>query len=174
MGKIFTLDATTIQIMADAIDDMIFYLGKDCKLVYPPKITPCVNCVQDPIGTKSKNIYLHGGPYPFPQGSICPLCDGEGGTRAEEISEIVRFIIHWNPKTYQNIRLDNVRLAAGVLKIKGYLSDFPKLRACSYMIPHIDIAAYQNYRFRLSSEPVSGGNIVQGRYFTALLDRVPS
>lgn len=172
MGQIFSLDPAVISTMASAIDDLILYLGKECKVVYPPKIIACVNCLVDPIGKKSKNIYLSGGPVPFPQGSICPVCDGAGGTLASETFDIVQVILHWQPREFGGVKLDNVRLAKGVIKIKGYLSDLPKFQRCSYMIPHINIDAFLHYRFRLSSEPVSNGNIVQARYFSALFDRI--
>jgi hypothetical protein len=70
-----------------------------------------------------------------------------------------------------NTKLDNVRLNNGVISIKGHIADMPKISRMSYFVPHIEIADYANYRFRLSSEPISQGNIVQGKFFTALLDR---
>lgn len=172
MGQIFTLEDDVVQIMEFALNDLVLYLGKNCKVVYPPKMTPCANCVFDPIGNKSKNVYLHGGPMPFPFGSICPLCEGVGGLAGEEVSEVIRVIVHWNPKKYMNVKLDNVRLNNGVISIKGHIADMPKISRMSYFIPHIEIDGYANYRFRLVSEPISQGNIVQGRFFTALLERV--
>lgn len=172
MGQVFTLDQSIINTMEFAINDLILYLGKNCKVVYAPIMVPCVNCVFDQIGNKSKNIYLHGGPIAFPMGSICPLCDGAGQTFAEEVSEIIRVIVHWNPKKYMNVKLDNMRIADGLISIKGHISDMPKISQMSYFIPHIELAGYANYRFRLTSEPISQGNIVQGKFFTALLERV--
>ena len=78
MGKLFTLSDDVKKIAQDAIDDLIDQLGKDCLLVYPPLPSACVNCVIDPIGNKSSNHWTSGGPMPFPNGSICPLCDGRG------------------------------------------------------------------------------------------------
>lgn len=174
MGQIFTLEQAVVDTTEKALNDLILYLGKDCKVVYPPKITPCSNCVRDTIGNKSKNIYLHGGPLPFPNNTICPVCGGSGSTSAEETSEIVHLIVTWNPKKYMNIKLDNIRLNDGVIQIKGKIADMPKIQRMSYLIPHIAIDAYGHYRFRLSGEPISPGNIVQGKFFTALLDRIKS
>lgn len=173
MGQIFTLDAGTIQIMEYAINDIILYLGKQCKIVYPPKTVPCGNCLRDASG-KSRNIYLHGGPVPFPSNSICPLCGGSGSSKEEEVTEIVQVIINWNPKEWMNIKLDQTRLANGVLHVKGHIGDMPKFMRMSYMVPDIKIAAYADYRFQLKGEPWSGGNIVQGKFFECLLDRSPS
>lgn len=174
MGQIFTLDPEVVTIMEYAINDLILYLGKNCKVVYPAKMTPCNNCLRDPIGGKSKNIYTHGGPMPFPFGSICPLCEGAGGLAGEEVSEIIRVIVHWNPKKYMNTQIDNLRLKNGVISIKGHIDDMPKISMMEYFIPHVELAGYGDYRFRLSSEPISQGNIVQGAFFTALMDRIPS
>lgn len=174
MGQVFTLEEDVIQIMEFAINDLILYLGKNCKIVYPPRMVSCENCEFDPIGNKSKNIYTHGGPISFPFGSICPVCEGAGRLAAEEVSEVVRVIVHWNPKKYMNTKVDNLRLKNGVISIKGHIIDMPKISMMEYFIPHIEIAGYGDYRFRLSSEPISQGNIVQGKFFTALLDRVAS
>jgi hypothetical protein len=173
MGQIFTLQPSVIQTMEFALNDLILYLGKDCRVYYPPKITPCNNCVRDTIGNKSRNIYLHGGPMPFQMNTLCPVCGGAGSTTAEETFEVIHVIVHWNTKKYMNIKLDNVRLAQGVIKIKGHIVDLPKIQAMSYFVPHTDIDAYGHYKFRLAAEPVSQGNIVQGKFFTALMDRIP-
>ncbi len=171
MGRIFTLQQSIIDIMDAALGDLILYLGKNCRIVYPPVITPCTNCLRDSIGNKSKNIYLHGGPFPFPQGSICPVCDGTGSTRAEEVTEVTRFIVTWSPKKFNDAPVDPARIAKGVIEIKGYIIDMPKISRMSYLVPHIDIEGYAHYRFRLVGEPISPGNIVQGKYFVALLER---
>lgn len=174
MGEIFTLDDDVVDIMRMAISDLILYLGKNCKVVYPPRMVRCDNCVYDPIGKKSKNVYSNGGPIAFPYGSICPVCGGAGMTAAEIHEEIIRVIVHWNPKKYLNTKLDNVRLANGVISIKGHIDDMPKIRKMDYFVPHIELEGYGDFKFRLSGEPVSQGNIVQGKFFTGLLDRVPS
>jgi len=172
MGQIFSLDPKVTQTMEFALNDLILYLGKDCKIFYPPKITLCTNCVRDTIGNKSKNIYLHGGPMPFPQNTICPMCGGTGSSKEDAVFEIIHVIVHWNTKKYMNVKLDNVRLAQGTIKIKGHIADLPKIQRMDYFVPHVDIDAYGHYKFRLAAEPISQGNIVQGKFFTALLDRI--
>jgi hypothetical protein len=172
MGVIFTLDPNIVATMNSAISDLLLYLGKDCRIAYAPKIIPCANCLRDPIGNKSKNIYLHGGPVPFPQGSICPICDGAGGTSAAEVTEILHLIVNWNPKVWNNTKVDNLRLSGDVLHIKGHIVDMPKIKRMDYLVPHIQIEAYSRMKFRLASDVISPGNIVQGQYFSCLLSRV--
>ena len=81
-------------------------------------------------------------------------------------------IVHWNPKKYMNAKIDNVRFKNGAISLKGHIADMPKISKMEYFIPHIEIDGYADYRFRLVSEPISQGNIVQGKFFTALLERV--
>ena len=47
-----------------------------CTLMYGGKFATCSNCIYDPIGKKSANRYLSGGPIPFNNGQICPFCHG--------------------------------------------------------------------------------------------------
>ena len=64
MGKIFTLSDDIKSVVTDALDDLITELGKDCRLVYPPRFVPCGNCIYDPIAGKSSNHWKSGGPIP--------------------------------------------------------------------------------------------------------------
>ena len=42
------------------------------------KYEDCSNCVYDPIGRKSSNKFQTGGPVPFRNGGVCPVCSGNG------------------------------------------------------------------------------------------------
>lgn len=171
MANIFEIDDSLRRVMQNAQDDLIDQLGKDCRLHYPPIMMQCNNCILDPIGRKSSNRYLHGGPIPFQNGSICPSCGG-AGMKAREQTEIVNLLIQWKPKEFKPVGVDDLRIPDGTLRAKGYITDMPKVMKCSYMVPHIDIEAYARYRFRLSGDPYSPQNIVQGRYFVSYWVRV--
>lgn len=164
MGKIFTLSNDVKAIAQQAIDDLIDQLGKDCRLIYPPRMVPCANCVFDPVGKKSSNHWLNGGPVPFPGGTACPLCDGKG-LRAEEVFETVRLLVAWNPKNWFIKQMPpNLQVADGVIQTKGFLSDAPKMLQAREMIVETPIEAFRRYRFVLAGEPVDASNIIQGRY----------
>jgi len=171
MGKIFTLDADVKNIIRDAIDDLILELGKDCLLVYPPKMTLCVNCVSDPIGHKPSNRWKNGGPMRFPLGSLCPLCNGEG-RRAEEVTETLRFLCEWDPKKFlKPVQGVDLRVPYGMCQTKGYLTDLPKVLRCDHMILQNNISGVLRLKYKLAGEPGDYSNIIQGRYFVATWER---
>lgn len=170
MGKIFTLTDDIKQIARDAIDDLIDELGKDCTLLYPPKTVHCANCVFDPIGKKSSGRYLTGGPVFFPVGSLCPLCNG-AGTRAEQVSEVVRFLCAWTPQDFYMPVPRGITVPEGRIQTKGYMTDFPKVMQCVEMIVENPLEPVLRARFKLVGEPVDRSNIIQGRYFVARWER---
>ena len=76
-----------------------------CTLDYGvTKYENCANCVFDPIGRKSANRFLDGGPIPFPFGGICPLCNG-AGKKPVVSSENVHLAVIFDP--FFNLR-DNL------------------------------------------------------------------
>lgn len=170
--SIMELEDSDIQFVSDGIDELIDLLGKDCVLVYPPQIQQCANCVLDPIGKKSRNIYLNGGPMPFLMGSVCPLCYGEG-YKSIEISETVKMIIETKSLPYDKYNnLSAVRLPRGTITSLCYITYLPKIKTCSYMVPHTQIEGFGNTVYRLSGDVISDGNIVKGRYCTANWERM--
>lgn len=169
MGNIFTLTEDIKKIARDSIDDLINQLGKDCRLVYPPVMTPCGNCVYDAIGQKSSNRYLHGGPIPFSFGT-CPMCNG-AGFRAENSTEIIKMLCTIEPKNWF-IPVANVRIPDCDLQTKGYLSQVTKVLQCTEMIIQPQIEASLRQKFKLASAPTDVGNIIQGRYFVAMWTRI--
>ncbi len=171
MGKIFSLDADVKGIITDALDDLISELGKDCRIVYPPKMVLCANCVSDPIGHKPSNRWKTGGPTQFSLGSLCPMCNGDG-RRAEEVTEILRFLCEWDPKRFfKPLRNLDVRLPMGICQTKGYLADLPKVLRCDHMVLQVPIEGTLRLTYKLSGEPGDYSNIIQGRYFVATWER---
>jgi hypothetical protein len=54
---------------------------------------------------------------------------------------------------------------------KGYVTDLPKVVRCDAAI--IDVNAdYVGNKFILKAQPITAGNIVKNRYFTAIWERV--
>lgn len=176
MPDLFTLTNDVKAITANAIDSLINQLGKACKLIYPPKMVPCGNCIADNVGMKSSNRWLSGGPLPFPDGSLCPLCNGKG-FEAQEISESIKLLVTWNPKKFDYPLLQEkpgvqlVEVPAGTIQTKGFLSDMPRILQSRQLIVQTDIEGMNRYRFFLWGEPVDVSNIVQARYCVALWSR---
>ena len=151
-----------------AVGDLIDQLGKDCKLFYPPKTVSCSNCAFDSIGRKSANRYLHGGPIPFPDGAMCPMCNG-AGLHAKEISDTITLLLYWSPKEWVDIGIQ-VAVPDGVVQTKGRIADLPKIKRANYILLHSDMEGYQHYRYQLMGEPVPQG-LKQTKFFIAMWKR---
>ncbi len=168
MGQLFSLDEATRATITQALDDIISEFGKQCRLVYLPRWQHCDNCVFDPIGQKSANRFRTGGPLPFPNGTTCPLCNGTGGHRSGEASEVVQLKVEWEPRKfwYPVPGLD-IRVNHSVCQSKGLVDVLPKVQQCDHMVVQLPIQGTIEARFRLLGQPIMPGNIIQGRYFVA-------
>lgn len=169
MGKIFTLTNDIKQIASDAIDDLIDQLGKQCRLVYSGIKTDCPNCIFDPQSKKSTGIYKAGGPRPFPNRTICPVCRGAGQIDTTS-TEVVTLLCNWNPRDFYIFPI-NIEQPHSMVQTKGYIKDLPKILRARKMVLEIPIEPYTRYTFDLISEPIDPGNIIQGRYFVAIWKR---
>lgn len=169
MGNIFTITNDIREIAQGAIDDLINELGKTCQVVYPPKRVFCANCVYDPIGQKSSNKYKSGGSMPFSFGT-CPMCNG-AGYHNESATDNITLLCAWQPQNWF-ILPQNIRVPAGDLQTKGFITDLPKVIACIEMIVELPVEPYIRCKFRLASQPVDPGNIIQNRYFVATWERI--
>lgn len=171
MGQLFTLDAATKAVITQGLDDLITELGKDCKLIYPPRMVNCTNCIQDPIGKKSSNHYLHGGPVPFSGVSTCPMCNGEFKI-ARENSESIKMLCAWKPRDFflpvPNL---NITIPMSYVQTKCYLKDLPKINRAQYLQFQVKTEGIQNKLFELHGEPGDVSNIIQDRYVVATWKR---
>lgn len=171
MGSIFVLDNQISSPTRQLMDDMINSFSKNCRVVYPPIVTSCPNCqAAPPIDNTINSTWLTGGSVMNPIAGICSVCGGKG--ISQQNSDIITGAIYWNPKHFGNLKIDNLRLAKGLLKFDGFLTDLPKIQKCEYLIPDTDNEAYIHYRFRLCEEPISSNNIIKGRYFSSLWERI--
>lgn len=130
----------------------------------------CINCVYDPIGRKSSNIWISGGPAPFPSGQICSLCSGVG-TRAEQVTKTITLLCHYDPKKFVTKLPTNVEVGAGAVETKGYLTDLQSVLQSREMIIQPDLSPHIKWRYKLASEPTNPSNIIQSRYFFCIWNR---
>ena len=171
MGKIFTLTPDIKKIAQDAIDDLIDQLGKDCLLVYSSVKADCPNCLYDPITKRSTGRYKLGGPRPFPNGQICPVCRGTGQLESES-TEIIRMLCQWNPARFTSLSDATIQIPNSIVQTKGYIWDLPKILRARTIILQLPIEPYIRYRFQLWGEPIDSSNIIQSRYFVATWKRM--
>ena len=173
MGTIFTLTPALKAVITTALDDLIIELGKNCRLVYPPRMVACNNCVYDPVGNKSSNFWLSGGPLPFSSGSTCPFCDG-AGRRAEEVTEDVVMLCAWEPrKFFYPVKHRDIRAPFSILQTKGYIQpDLAKVLRSEHLVFQTGIEGLLRKKFKLMGQPGDQSNIIQGRYFIATWEQV--
>lgn len=101
----------------DAIDSIVNQggLATPCKLSYKIAINTtndCDNCLIDPIYKKSMGKYNGSGVAPFPEGSVCPICNGEG-YKTPNNEEIVHLAVLTSEKSWIDIGLDKTKIPDG-------------------------------------------------------------
>lgn len=170
MGELFNLDDSIRQKMTAGFNDLLDFLGRDCTLYYPPIQEQCNNCIYDPIGNKSSNRWLHGGPMPFDHG-VCPICGGLG-TRAISQTEVVKMQFNFNATQWKKMPIPQLEIVDGLVLSKGRLVDYPKIRNCIYMDAALDIGGLVTLRYQLYGEPLDVYSICQGVYFVTFWKRV--
>lgn len=130
------------------------------------------NCIADPIGNKSSNRWKTGGPIPFANGSICPLCSGDG-KRAEDTYDTIKLLCNWEPKKFWNpVPSLNLRKGKGILQTKGFISDMPKILKADHLIFQTSMEPYLDNKYKLISEPGDRSNIIQNRYFVCTWEQI--
>lgn len=171
MANIFEVTNDIRKIAQFAIDDLIDQLGKDCLLAYPPFPELCNNCILDPIGNKSSNHWTNGGPMPFPNGAICPLCNGEG-YHYKENTKSIKLLIANSPSQWFVKAPAGLQIPAGSIQTKGYMTDLPDVLQSRKLILQVSLEPMVRFTYELAGEPIDQGNIVQNRYWVAIWNRV--
>lgn len=164
---IIELDSDMMADAEEAFTDLLStnVAGKNCRLYMTPKMINCVNCIPDPIGGKSSNRWLTGGPYEFHTG-LCPLCNG-AGKKAQEITEDIVMTIDLSPQAYKFFSND-IRLPAGSIVTRGLIVDMPKVKRCMQMRILSNVPSVDRYTYSLSGEPIDPFQFVKGKFFGAL------
>ena len=172
MAKIFEITSDIKKIAQDAIDDLIDQMGKNCRLIYPPKFESCsCNSATNP-GSKPSTYSRHGGPVPISSMGICPLCNGTNKRQTEQ-SSIIKLLCTWEVKDfYEPFKNIAINQPNSYLQTKFYLSDAPKIMQSIEMVMQIDIEGYIQHRFKLNSKIIDPGNIVQNRYGICLWQQI--
>jgi len=166
MGELFDIPESLRDIATRGFNDLMAFMKKDCKLVYPPIQTACNNCVYDPIGAKSANIWLTGGPIPFDFG-ICPVCGGEG-SHAVAQEEIIPLQFNMNAAQWLKMPIPKVQIVDGLALCKGKTENLPKVRRAAYMVVNL---LSSDWRCELYGEPINIDSIVQGKFFVCFWKR---
>lgn len=168
---IFTLHERTVDSLLDGQWATI------CQLIYPPKSSECPNCIFDSQTNRSSSIYKSGGPIPFTNFSICPVCGGLGRSIADETEDIKLRIYHnvddVNTKQYLPSDVAKAQLAInqGDIVVIGYMADLPKLQRAKELLVHIDLQGITRWKYVQAAESSNWG-FRQDRYFITTMKRV--
>jgi hypothetical protein len=171
MGIYISIPPVVRQFIDQSMTDMLGtdVFGVNCVLSMPPSPTYCANCVADPIGMKSSNIYITGGPQPFEDGQVCPVCHGDYILQVEQTKTIV-MVIEWKPERFLDIMRRTVRFPQSTIQSRGFVSDLQYVQNCSHMETFLDTST-DHYTFKLRGEPIVPGRLSR-KFFYALWERV--
>lgn len=169
MANLFTLTNQVKSVAQNAIDSLIDQLGKDCLLIYPPTPIACPNCIPDPIGNKSSNKWITGGPMEFYNGP-CPVCNGEG-VRYDNHTETIRQLISSEPSKFFIKPPAGIQIPDGMIQCKTYFSHINKIVQSQEMVLQPSVQNTIRWRYKLVGEPVDVGNIIQNRYIVSIWRR---
>lgn len=127
-----------------------------CTLEYGvTKYEDCSNCVYDPIGRKSSNVYQDGGPVPFPFSTICPMCNGEG-KKSVVSTEGINLLVVYDPKDF--IGWDKtVNKPDGYIQTMAKINATPKLQRAKSITVATDIDNYFTRKYERAGEPFPCG-----------------
>jgi hypothetical protein len=138
------------QLHADAITELVTGCAVPCQLIYGNTLfTDCVNCIYDPIGNKSSNRYLTGGPSPFT--GVCPVCFGQGKIPSEHTESISLSVIYdyksWLPTPVE------VNSPKGFIQTLSVLATMDEIKEAKEIIANTDLNSYVKSRFERYGEP---------------------
>lgn len=163
-------NARQLKAIRDFQDNALDTLGKLHKLIFPPIYVDCSNCLSPAVSTYTDNVGIHGGPIP----NLCGFCGGTGKTQQEVTDTIlleVDFSPRQTPKVVQ-VNAPGVQLPWDLIMVKGYLKDLPKLQQCEEVQINLPSFPVTSGKYRLSGDGLDAFNIIQGRYFLAILTRI--
>lgn len=144
-----------IGIYQGRIDAIINQLGKNVRLQFPPRRSPCPNCVFDAIRNRSTGIYITGGPRPFQRKRECPWCKGRG---FEEIvvEKCIKCLVRWNPRDIREYGI-SLKDHKDVVRFKTFATEFDDLERAQTAISNYDIRGQLTLRVRLIRPPILTG-----------------
>ena len=141
------------QLFVDAISSLLYddACTIPCVLSYGvTKYEDCINCNYSYVGNKSSNTYQSGGPIPFPNGVICPMCNGDG-KKPIETTEDINLVVIWDSKNF--IDSNTVNDPVGIIETITFIENTPKLKRAKEIIVAKDISNFGRHRYERISDP---------------------
>lgn len=123
------------KIFENAIDTILSChgLATECELQYDSSNNSlCTNCIYDTINKKSANIYNNTGPVNFPEGSICPVCLGQGKVKYTK-KERIHLALIVDSKSWLNWGSISVNIPNLAAQTLSDISTMNQLMSCTSM-----------------------------------------
>jgi hypothetical protein len=117
----------------------------------------CGNCIIDSVSLVSSNKYKAGGPNPFPDGSVCPVCMGMGTTTNTNSSESIKLACIFDSKYWLNWSSKTINIPNGMVQTICRAELLPKIRNANDIIINTELAKYGNYVYERASDPEPAG-----------------
>jgi len=134
-----------------------------CTLVFGgQKFVACVNC--------AGGIYVPGGPIPFPNGKICPLCNNKP-IQVEETEEVSLAVFFDQKKWRTMATRTSPKTFNELAETMCAITLYPKLKACKHIILDNvnELYARSVYKRMGEPEPCGFGDM---RYILTAWERV--
>ncbi len=183
-----SLDLTDlVPIYQEAIDDIINSMGKNVMLIYPSQLNISSN-IYDNVNEDSKLpefkfgltvetsvIGLDGltleqlSSLTLEELTVLELDSVEGSPSIEYETEVIKALIKYSPSDFVTFGT-KAQLPDGVVRLKTFLSDVPKLKRCEYIMPNYDSRDIIYTRYRMIREPIPVG-LQKDRYAISYWER---
>ena len=147
-------------------EQLIYSFAKTCKLIYNERFVENANSTILVDDTYLGNTGSHGGPI----ASEGPLQGGSDLIK-QAVSANVSLVIDWTLKSDRQYSVNSVTPYA-TIKVMGYLTDLPKLQQCNEVWVDLPIAPIVVGKYRVLGEGADIFSIIQGKFFSAVLERV--
>ena len=150
-----------------ALNTMISQWGKNCVLEFPRTRTECPNCELNTFDGTSNGVYQTGGPSPFPFGTICPVCFGEGYIESANSTTIRARIIDEPAKWIGKLPADT---PDGLIQLVCSLEHYSAIRSSHRM--KIDEGGYRDRYYKLFGDPSDPCGPLAGQWIISFWERI--
>jgi hypothetical protein len=141
-----------------AIDTLLHQTGLSvpCTLKFSSPIQTnklCNNCVFNNSSNASANVYLTGGPEPFPDGSICPVCMGKGFSIVDTSQETVNMMVIFDSKYFMNWSSQAVAIPNNMAQSICCISLYPKIKNAYEAVLNSDLLDISMQTYERTGDP---------------------
>lgn len=131
-------------------------LSVPCILRYSSPLSSnklCSNCIFNSSNGCSSGIFSGTGPKPFPEGSICPVCMGQGTIIADAVEENINMLVIFDSKYFINLPVQSINIPGSVAQTICCIDYYPKIKNTYEAVLNTDISDITSQVYERTSEP---------------------